>query len=124
MPRAIDGKHVAIRHPPGSGSNYYNYKKFFSIVLLAVVDHDLNFIYVDVGSPGRFSDGGIWANCSLSKAMSSGELQFPKPESPIGFRNTLNYAFVADSGFPLKKEILRPYPSEGLTREKRIFNYR
>ena len=47
---AIDGKHVLIRKPGGTGSMYYNYKKTCSIVLLAVVDADCKFIAVDVGS--------------------------------------------------------------------------
>ncbi len=59
---AIDGKHVMMRCPPNTGSKYYNYKGYFSMVLLAVVDADYHFILVDIGSYGSNSDGGIFAN--------------------------------------------------------------
>lgn len=35
-----------------SGSFYYNYKGFHSLVLLAVVDSDYKFLYADVGANG------------------------------------------------------------------------
>ncbi|GFW63178.1 putative nuclease HARBI1 [Trichonephila clavipes] len=62
---AIDGKHVLIKRPPGSGSVYYNYKKTYSIILFAMVDADYCFTYVDVGGNGRANDSAVFRNSSL-----------------------------------------------------------
>ncbi|XP_039967931.1 protein ANTAGONIST OF LIKE HETEROCHROMATIN PROTEIN 1-like [Bactrocera tryoni] len=56
---AIDSKHIAIIKPAKSGSFYYNYKKFHSIVLMATVNANYEFIVADVGTNGRISDGGV-----------------------------------------------------------------
>ncbi|GFV38648.1 putative nuclease HARBI1 [Trichonephila clavipes] len=66
---AIDGKHVLIKRPPGSGSVYYNYKKTYSIILFAMVDADYCFTYVDVRGNGRANDSAVFRNSSLNIAM-------------------------------------------------------
>ncbi|XP_039527525.1 uncharacterized protein LOC120479290 [Pimephales promelas] len=74
---AMDGKHIYIQAPANSGSLYFNYKGTFSVVLLALVDADYRFLVVDVGSYGSNSDGGIFANSVLGKALTDGTLNVP-----------------------------------------------
>ncbi|GBP80033.1 hypothetical protein EVAR_53173_1 [Eumeta japonica] len=59
---ALAGKYVTIEAPANSRSLYFNYKKTFSVVLLALVDANYKFVAVDIGSHGKKSDGGIFAN--------------------------------------------------------------
>lgn len=73
---AIDCKHVEIQPPPNSGSYYFNYKGTYSIVLMGVVNANYEFIYADVGANGRFSDGGVWENSSLSKLLETNDATY------------------------------------------------
>ncbi|XP_066952525.1 uncharacterized protein [Macrobrachium rosenbergii] len=57
----IDGKHISLRNPPRGGTHYFNYKKFYSMVLLAIADASYKFLYVNVGAIGSESDGGVFA---------------------------------------------------------------
>ena len=121
---ALDGKHVAIKKPPKSGSDYFNYKGFCSIVLMALVDANYRFLWVDIGSNGRCADGGVFAETELRQAIEEGQLGIP-PDEPLPNDDIpLPYAIIADDAFPLKQWLLKPYPLRDLTVDQRIFNYR
>ena len=97
---SMDGKHTEIKQPKNSGSYYFNYKGRFSIVLLALVDANYKFIYADVGCNGRISDGGVFRNSTLSKAVSTNLLNIPGPRTLDDGETEAPYITVADDAFP------------------------
>jgi len=123
---ALDGKHVAIRRPRRSGSLYYNYKGYYSIVLMALVDADYRFLWADVGSVGSASDSGIWNESSLKEALSSDTLGFPPAEElphDDGGR-PIPYFLLGDDAFGLRTYMMKPFARRNMPRDERIFNYR
>lgn len=120
---AIDGKHVVLQAPFNSDSEYYNYKKSFSIVLLALVDSNYCFMFADIGCQGRISDGGVLKNSTLWNKMENNLLGLP-PATPLPNGNIpLPYVFLGDGAFALHRTLMKPYPGEHLEGTKeRIFN--
>lgn len=64
---------VAITKTHHSGSEYYNSKGFFSIVLLGLVDANYRFLWADVGCVGSQSDAQIYNASELAEILKSGE---------------------------------------------------
>ncbi|XP_050546071.1 putative nuclease HARBI1 [Daktulosphaira vitifoliae] len=74
---AVDGKHVRIECPKKSGTLYFKYKIFYSIVLLAVCDANYCFRIIDVGSFGKDCDCNIFKNSAFGKKFYANQINFP-----------------------------------------------
>ncbi|XP_069582421.1 uncharacterized protein [Ranitomeya imitator] len=118
---ALDGKHVRITQPANSGSFFFNYKGYFSVILMALVNANYEFVDVDVGMNGRVSDGGVFEHTSFGESLRNNELLLPLNEDT---KANLNFVFIADEAFPLHPHLLKPFAQRTLTPERRIFNYR
>jgi len=121
---ALDGKHVAIRKPKDSGTLYYNYKGFFSIVLLALVDADYRFVWADIGANGAASDCGVFNRSELEPGLREGTINLPDPSPLPNDDRDMPYFMVGDDAFPLRPYMMKPFSHRYLSREERICNYR
>ena len=121
---AIDGKHVAIKKPRKSGTVYYNYKGFYSIVLLGIVDGDYKFLWVNVGAPGSVSDAGVFNNSTFEPDLREGRLMLPPPDHLPNDNQDTPYFLVGDDAFALRMTMMKPYSHRFLSHDERIFNYR
>lgn len=79
--RCIDGKHIRIRQPAHSGTDYYNYKGHFSIIMQAIADEKCRFTSIDVGAFGRQSDGGVFQNSQIYQDIEVNHLM--PPDKPL-----------------------------------------
>ena len=120
----MDGKYIVMKAPPNTGSYYFNYEGTFSIVLLAVVDADYKFIFIDVGCIGRISGGGVLKNSTLNEILKRNDFGIKSLCKLPGTEVHVPYTFVAYDAFPLRPCIMKPYSQRGLNDKKRIFNYR
>ena len=102
----------------------YNYKGFFSLVLLAICDARYCFTLIDVGQYGNNNDSGVIRNSPIGECFSSNLLQVPAPATVPGCKYCpLPYFLVGDEIFPLQTWLMRPSPGK-LSEEQQIFNYR
>ena len=121
---ALDGKHVAMKKPAGAGSVYFNYKKFHSIILMALADAHYRFLYVDIGAEGGAGDAGTWVRCSLHQAIENGRIGFPAAETMPNDDQPIPYHIVADDAFALKTWLMKPFSHLTQVHHERVFSYR
>ncbi|XP_072388169.1 uncharacterized protein rasp isoform X5 [Diabrotica undecimpunctata] len=120
---AIDGKHIRLFQPAQSASLYYNYKHFFSLLLLALCDANYCFTWVDIGAYGKNSDSGVFQESTLYRMLMEKTLNIPEPTAITG-GSIVPYVIVGDEAFALMENLMKPFGGKLLTYEKKIFNYR
>ncbi|PNF31018.1 hypothetical protein B7P43_G18156 [Cryptotermes secundus] len=120
---AVDGKHLRIIQPYRSGFLFFNYKHYFSILLLALADSNYRILYVDVRSYGNDSDCNIQVSQEEWTKLREGTLSTPRPDQFCGVTSAVPYVIVGDEAFVLTNFLLTPYAGNDLS-EKTGFQLR
>lgn len=118
---ALDGCHIEVCPPKEQACDYYNYKGWYSMILMAVVDHCYKFMLTNVGTPGRSHDADVFHKSCLPKILSSGLFQLQKKT----FHGvSVGPVLLADQAYPLQKEVMKPFSQPGAAGSStQIFNY-
>jgi hypothetical protein len=115
---SIDGKHTRIKCPPNFGSQYCKHKQYNSIVLQAVVDANLKFVTVDVGTFVKQSDGGGFRYSALYQGSETRSLKLPEGTVVPNSEITLPHVFVGDEAYLLTTYLMKPYSRRTLDESK------
>ena len=121
---ALDGKHVALTKPRNAGSLFFNYKKFHSIILMALCDANYKFLYVDVGAEGGAGDAGTWNRSTLHQALDEGRVGLPDDANLPHDDTPIPYHIVADDAFAIQPWLMKPYSHRSQDPKERIYSYR
>ena len=99
---AIYSCHIRVHPPVLHQKNFLNYKRFHSIVLMAIVKADRHFSYISVGFPGSNHDSYVLQrSCWWSQVTADPDTMFGNSDFHI----------VGDSAFPMREFLLIPYRS-------------
>ena len=115
---------ITMKKPKKSGSEYYNHKGFFSLVLVALVNAKYRFFWVDIGSSGSSSDAEILNHSNLRKEIEDFIFGLLPPEPLFEGGLDLNYFLLDDNTFALMPWLLKPFSRKQHAREDRIPNNR
>ena len=119
---SIDGKHCCIKCPPNVGSLFFNYKSFHSMNLLGVADANCCFTLIVVGAHECENNSSVFSNSSFGKVFTSGDLNVPPMSNTPGTSISIQWQFLGEEAFPLKSNLMRPFPKWELNFVKPIFN--
>ncbi len=92
---------IAFQAPPKAGSNYYNYKQFHNIIVIAISDVANTMVDPRKGSVLRERRKNIYNTFIISKKLANGT-QGLSPSCKDQYPNTiLPHRIVGNEAFPL-----------------------
>lgn len=95
--------------------------------ILAIVDANYNFIFIDVGAFGKESSGTIFRKMTLYQKLENNRLNILRSISLPGTEQpNLPYTFIGDKAFSLCPYMMRPYSGKSLAYKKKylVIDYR
>lgn len=118
---SVDGKHVRIKKPLDLRSTITS--NFVSIVLIAIVDADYQFIAIDVGAFGREGDSSVFKKSNFGQAIERGSFNIPPPATIPGTNIQLPHVLLGDQAFPLSTYLMKPFSQAVAAADERKANY-
>ncbi|XP_077485398.1 uncharacterized protein LOC144095595 [Amblyomma americanum] len=103
---ALEGCHFPVSPPKDKATDYYNYKGWHSVILLALVDHKYKFRFVRVVTPGRCHNAYVYEQSNLAEFVESPEFQSPVANisgTPVG------PLILCDQAFALTSHLNKPF---------------
>ena len=116
---AIDGSHLPIKCPSDGQEaikQYYNFKNFYSVVLLGLPDANYRFIWASLGAPRNTHDStysqstSFWDDITSVKILPGQVVEINGVEIPP--------IILGDGAFPLQCWMMKPHRDAVLTQEK------
>lgn len=120
---AIDGKRFLVQSQ-NTGPEFCDYKGYHGILMVALVDANYKFLYVATEAQGQANAVGFWDNCRLKEYLDKNMLQVPPAATLPSVNEKVPFVILGDDAFPLEDYLMKPYPGQNLSMDKKIFNYR
>ena len=121
--RTIDGTHIPLAQNPNqratlATSDFFNRKKFHSLVLQAVCDSQKIFWNVCASQPGGVHDGGQFKVSSLYKSLRRREI-LQEPVVSVGGIQCTPY-LIGDSAYPIRTYLMKNWKVPNDLQKKRF----
>ena len=121
---AVDGCHIPIKCPPGgpeSCKEYHNFKNFYSVIMMGLVDAHYRFICGTCGFPGNSHDSIIFQSTNVWADIRENDL-IPCIGKRI-VKVVVPPLVLGDSAFPFQTWLMNPYGNAVLSQKQSYFNY-